>query len=169
MASRLESLCVHPSVKWAPLNSLLISLWVKPAPLKTEQDLKLTFWKVVSDLGNKIWSCMKCSLRESWYDEGQKAKCGFIWWTKEILTCPSFKLYSKGYGPASDTGEHDCKIPLLFLDVNITEPPPLLRFHQWNSCWPWQEQFCTLPRPALNCLSLIYLFLFHCIGGQIST
>lgn len=77
---------------------------------------------------------MKCSLRESWYDKGQKAKCGFIWWTKEILTCPSFKLSSEGYGPASDTGEHDCKIPLLFLDVNITEPPPLLRFHQRNSC-----------------------------------
>jgi len=73
---------------------------------------------------------MKSNLKKSWYDKGQKAKCGYIWWTKEILACPSFTLSSKGYGPALDSGEHNCNIPLLFLDVNITELPPLLLFHQ---------------------------------------
>lgn len=72
---------------------------------------------------------MKWNLKESWYDKGQKGKCGFIRQTKEILTFPSFKLSSEGYGPVSDTRRHDGKISLLFLDVNVAEPPPLLFFH----------------------------------------
>lgn len=43
-------------------------------------------------------------------------------------------LSSEGYSPASGTREHDCKIPLLFLDVKITEPRLLLLFDQQNSC-----------------------------------
>lgn len=157
MTSMSECLCVHPSVKWGPLSSLLMCTWVKPATLKAEQDLKQSFWKMRIYFGNKIWGCMKFNLKESWYDKRQKVKYR--------LVCSSLKLSSEGYGPALDTGEHDRKIPLLFLDFNITEPPHLL-FLQQNSFWPWQEQVCTLARAVLNSLSLVYLFYSIALEGK---
>lgn len=94
---------------------------VKAVFLKIEQDFKVTFWKVTSESVNKIWGCMKCYLKESWYNEWQKTKCRSTWQAKETLPCPSLKLSSEKYVPASEIEGHGCKIPLLFLHVTITE------------------------------------------------
>lgn len=51
----------------------------------------------------------------------KKTKCRSTWQAKEILVCPSLKLSSDEYVPASEIQRHGRKIPLLFLHVTITE------------------------------------------------
>lgn len=68
-------------------------------------------------------------MKEAWRDKGQKAKCVYIFGGLKKYKPVHHLLSNEGYGPASETREHDCKIPLLFLDVEITEPRFLLLFH----------------------------------------